>query len=66
MTESDKIQRARKLLSPAAPVAGNLWGALGAAFIAATAAVLMAGVVILGPGVQFDDPTVEALVNKAG
>ncbi len=60
MTESDKIERARRLLNPAEPVAGSPWGTLGAAFIAATAAVLMAGVVILGPGVQFDDPTVEA------
>lgn len=31
--------------------------ALGAAAFAATAAVLMAGVVIVGPGVRFDDPT---------
>ncbi|MDQ1192699.1 hypothetical protein QE419_001465 [Brevundimonas vesicularis] len=30
--------------------------ALGAAALAATAAVLMAGVVIIGPGVQFNDP----------
>ena len=60
MTDSSQIERARKLLSPAAPVAGSPWGALGAAFIAATAAMLMAGVVILGPGVQFEDPTVEA------
>ncbi|HEY1224115.1 MAG TPA: peptidoglycan-binding protein [Brevundimonas sp.] len=60
MTKSDQIERARKLLAPVAPVAGSPWGTLGAAFIAATAAVLMAGVVILGPGVQFEDPTVEA------
>ena len=60
MTKSDQIERARKLLSPATPVAGSPWSTLGAAFIAATAAVLMAGVVILGPGVQFEDPTVEA------
>ena len=60
MTESDKIERARRLLVPSAPAAASPWGALGAAFIAAMAAVLMAGVVILGPGVQFDDPTVEA------
>ena len=60
MTESDHIARARGLLAPPAPVAASPWGALGAAFVAATAAVLMAGVVILGPGVQFDDPTVEA------
>lgn len=34
----------------------NPVAALGAAAFAATAAVLMAGVVIIGPGVQFDDP----------
>jgi hypothetical protein len=60
MTESDHIARARQLLVPPAPAAASPLGALGAAFIAAVAAVLMAGVVILGPGVQFDDPTVEA------
>jgi len=35
----------------------NAVAALGAAALAATAAVLMAGVVIIGPGVQFNDPT---------
>lgn len=35
----------------------NPVAALGAAALAATAAVLMAGVVIIGPGVQFNDPT---------
>lgn len=34
----------------------NPVAALGAAALAATAAVLMAGVVIIGPGVQFKDP----------
>lgn len=34
----------------------NPIAALGAAALAATAAVLMAGVVIVGPGVQFNDP----------
>ena len=60
MNASDQIKRARTLLNPVAPAAGSPWGTLGAAFIAATAAVLMAGVVILGPGIQFEDPTVEA------
>ncbi|WP_404414549.1 peptidoglycan-binding protein [Brevundimonas vesicularis] len=35
----------------------NPVAALGAAALAATAAVLMAGVVIIGPGVHFNDPT---------
>ena len=34
----------------------NPVAALGAAALAATAAVLIAGVVIIGPGVQFNDP----------
>ncbi|MET3835062.1 hypothetical protein ABIB58_000381 [Brevundimonas sp. UYEF29] len=34
----------------------NPVAALGAAAFAATAAVLMAGVVIIGPRVQFNDP----------
>lgn len=34
----------------------NPVAALGAAALAATAAVLMAGVVIIGPGVQLNDP----------
>ena len=34
----------------------NPVAALGAAALAATAAVLMAGVVIIGPSVQFNDP----------
>ncbi|WP_292079280.1 MULTISPECIES: peptidoglycan-binding protein [Brevundimonas] len=34
----------------------NPVAALGAAALAATAAVLMAGVVVIGPGVQFNDP----------
>ena len=34
----------------------NPVAALNAAALAATAAVLMAGVVIIGPGVQFNDP----------
>jgi hypothetical protein len=32
--------------------------ALGAAALAASAAVLMAGVMVLGPGVRFDEPAV--------
>lgn len=60
MTEFDRIARARQLLATPAPVAASPWGTLGAAFIAATAAVLMAGVVITGPGGRFDDPTAAA------
>ena len=51
------IARARVLLTPVAAKA-NPYAALGAAAMAAMAAVLMAGVVVLGPGVRFDEPVV--------
>lgn len=56
MTETS-IAKARRLLTPAPSVASNPWATLGAAALAATAAVLMAGIMVLGPGVRFDDPT---------
>ncbi|MFN3668559.1 MAG: peptidoglycan-binding protein [Brevundimonas sp.] len=49
------ITRARTLLSPA-PSRTSPYAALGAAALAALAAVLMAGVMVLGPGVRFDEP----------
>ena len=53
---ADKIAAAKaKLIVVEAPP--SPFAALGAAAFAATAAVLMAGVVIVGPGVHFDDPT---------
>ena len=49
------IQKARILLT--APVeVSSPWPALGAAALAATAAILMAGVMVLGPGVRFQNP----------
>ncbi|WP_298742931.1 hypothetical protein [uncultured Brevundimonas sp.] len=49
------IDRARALLAP--PVRrASPWAALAAAGLAATAAMLMAGVMVLGPGVRFDEP----------
>ena len=49
------INKARDLLAP--PVRrSNPWGTLAAAGLAATAAVLMAGVMVLGPGVRFEEP----------
>ena len=53
------IDRARSLLTPPARRASP-WTALGAAALAATAALLMAGVLVLGPGVRFEDPAVSA------
>ena len=46
------IARARHLLSPVDRVASP-WTTLMAAAVAACAAVLMAGVMVLGPGVDY-------------
>ena len=49
------IDRARGLLTP--PVRrASPWAALAAAALAATAALMMAGIMVLGPGVRFDEP----------
>ena len=49
------IDKARSLLTPPAR-RDSPWATLGAAALAAMAAVLMAGVMVLGPGVRFDEP----------
>lgn len=49
------IDKARILLTPPAHRASP-WAALAAAALAATAAVMMAGILVLGPGVRFDEP----------
>ncbi len=49
------IDQARRLLAPPERRASP-WAALAAAGLAATAAVLMAGVLVLGPGVRFEEP----------
>ncbi len=51
----DGIARAKRLLE-APTVRGGALPMLGAAALAAMAAVLMAGVTVLGPGVRFDEP----------
>ena len=48
------ITRARTLLTPTAH-RSSPYATLGAAAMAAAAAVLMAGVMVLGPGVRFDE-----------
>jgi len=48
------IDKARSLLTPPARRASP-WATLGAAALAAMAAVLMAGVMVLGPGVRFEE-----------
>lgn len=57
---ADGIQKARILLTAPAVAPGSPWSALGAAALAATAAMLMAGVMVLGPGVRFQEPAPEA------
>lgn len=50
------IDRARSLLTPPPARRVSPWTALAAASLAAMAAVLMAGVMVLGPGVRFEEP----------
>ena len=52
----DSVSQARALLLEAEPRKPSTLGALAAGVIAATAAVLLAGAVILGPGVALDQP----------
>ncbi|WP_332654467.1 peptidoglycan-binding protein [Brevundimonas sp.] len=51
------IDRARALLAPPAR-RSSPWTVFAAASLAAMAAVLMAGVMVLGPGVRFEEPPV--------
>lgn len=51
-----QIDEARGLLKAGAEVrVESPWAALGAAMLTATAAVLLAGMMILGPGMSIDD-----------
>ena len=51
------IDKARSLLTP--PVRrSSPWATFAAAALAATAAMLMAGVMVLGPGVRFEEPAI--------
>jgi hypothetical protein len=50
------IDKARKLLTAPPTRRASPWAAFAAAGLAATAAVLMAGVMVLGPGVRFEEP----------
>ncbi len=51
-----EIEQARVLLVETPERPASSLGALGAAFLAATAAVLLAGVMVLGPGFAMKDP----------
>ena len=52
----DAIDRARRLLDEPVTKPARAASTLGAALLAATAAVLMASVVILGPTVEISEP----------
>ena len=54
-----QIQSARRMLGVPDRKAGSL-KLLGATALAATAAVLLAGVMVLGPGVVIEDPSAVA------
>ena len=54
MTMQAQIEQARQALVEVEP-RPNVMATLGAAALAATAAVLLAGVMILGPGVAIED-----------
>ncbi len=56
---SQAIAEARALLAPPRDE-GSLWATLGATALAATASVLLAGAIILGPG--FELPPAEAVI----
>ena len=51
----ETIERARVLLKAPVERAANPWTALGAAAFAACAAVLLAGVMVLGPGIALEN-----------
>jgi len=59
MTEMDAIHRARALLQEPVAIAAPPLGALAAAAFAAMAAVVMAGAIIVGPGVELSPASVE-------
>ena len=58
--DRSSIDRARALLIEAEQSVASPFGALGAAALAATAAIAMAGVMILGTGIALDQPAAPA------
>lgn len=66
MTDST-IPEARRLLESPTPV-HSPWATLVASALAATAAVLMAGVMVLGPGVRFNEAgaRIDPATSQAG
>ncbi len=65
MLATDQITRAKGLLSPPTE-RHNALGTLAAALLAATAAVMMAGVVVLGPGFTLEDRSVAEAISRGG
>ncbi|MBJ7485067.1 peptidoglycan-binding protein [Brevundimonas sp.] len=62
--DRSSIDRARALLIEAEQAGGHPLGALGAAALAATAAIAMAGVMILGTGIALDQPNAPTEVSE--
>jgi hypothetical protein len=56
----ESLTQAKALLTAPVERRPSALGALAAGMVAAMAAVLLAGVVILGPGATFDEPTAVA------
>ena len=63
--DRSSIDRARALLVEAEQTVANPLGTLGAAALAATAAIAMAGVMILGTGIALDQPNAPAEVAES-
>lgn len=58
-----QIDQARALLQAGSAQPSSPWSLLGAATLAALAARLMAGVMILGPGVSFEAPSTDRVAT---
>ena len=63
--DRSSIDRARALLVETEQSVASPLGALGAAALAATAAIAMAGVMILGTGIALDQPNAPAEVAES-
>ena len=61
-----RIEQANGLLNPPTERAASAWAGLGAAAFAATTAMMMAGVVVLGSGITLDDRPPPAAVGLDG
>ena len=63
---ADRIEQAHGLLATPVERAVSPWAGLGAAGFAAISAVLMAGVMVLGPGIAIDERVPPSAVGLDG